>query len=421
MTNLNRRQLLKIAGASALATPALTFGATAQVVVVGGGAAGTVAARHIAAGNPDISVTLIERRERYHSGLASSQTLGGLMSANIVQFGYEALVRAGINVVQDVITSINAEQRVVLTASGKSVSYDRLVLAPGVSLERNTIDGYNEETALRMPHAWHDQGQTTILRQQIQSMGAGGTVIIAVPAGPISSPSAPYTRASRIAHYLKQNNPTAKVLVCDTKPDFPMSDLFRAAWQELYPGMIEWVSGQDTGGDIQAIDAGSMQIIYPLQTFSADVANVILPQSAGSLATAAGVCDTGGWCPVDITTFQSVRQPGIHIIGDSTQVDGLPKSAQIANSQAKACAQAIVSNLTDAEPGAVRFIDVDYSVVGNDYAFSTVTAYRPNDAGDGVQQISSQRSSLADPRSRRSRDYAYALSWYNNISQEMFG
>ena len=378
MIDFHRRSFLKIAGVSVLAAkwPGLAHGAAPHVVVVGGGAAGTVAAKQIAFSNSGISVTLIERHKQYHSNLAASQRLSGMIAADALRFDYEALGWYGITVIHDAVARIDAEKRLVSTVGGSSLSYDRLILAPGIDLDKNAIVGYDESAEARMPHAWHDWEQTSVLLRQIESMRPGGTVMITVPEDPISSATAPYERASHIAHYLKLNNPTAKVLIGDAKKDFPLSDMFRAAWADLYPGMIEWVGGQDTGGNVSGVDIGAMKIVFPDQTFSADVANIIPPLTAGSLADKADVRDASGWCPVDITSFESIRQPGIHVIGDATLADGLPKSAQVANSQAKICAFAIISALQGAEPGPVRFIDMDYSVIGPDYAFSSISTYQ---------------------------------------------
>ena len=72
-------------------------------------------------------------------------------------------------------------------------------------------------------------------------MEDGGTVVISSPVNPARCPPAPYERASLIAHYLKTKKPKSKVIVLDAKESFTMQKLFEAAWQELYPGLIEWV------------------------------------------------------------------------------------------------------------------------------------------------------------------------------------
>lgn len=50
-------------------------------------------------------------------------------------------------------------------------------------------------------------------------MRQGGLVIMTVPAAPFRCPPGPYERACQIALYLKDHNPTGKLLILDANPD----------------------------------------------------------------------------------------------------------------------------------------------------------------------------------------------------------
>ena len=69
-----------------------------------------------------------------------------------------------------------------------------------------------------------------------------------------------------------------------------------------------------------------MTLETDFETIRADVANVIPPQKAGEIAHRAGVADETGWCPVNATSFESMLQPGIHVIGDAIIAAPMPKS-----------------------------------------------------------------------------------------------
>ena len=191
-------------------------------------------------------------------------------------------------------------------ADGASLTYDRLVLAPGIDLRFDALPGYDEEAAAKMPHAWKAGEQTALLRKQLEAMDDGGLVALAVPAGPLRCPPAPYERASLIAHYLKTKKPKSKVIVLDAKESFTMQKLFEAAWQELYPNMIEWV-GLSNGGALSSVDAGTKTFSTDFDKYKAAVGNVIPPQKAGRVADSQ-VTDRTGWCPVDAVTFESSRK-----------------------------------------------------------------------------------------------------------------
>ena len=73
------------------------------------------------------------------------------------------------------------------------------------------------------PHAWTtDAAQFELLRRQITAMADDGVVAIVAPANPSRCPPGPYERASMIAHYLKTNKPSAKIVILDAKDTFTM-------------------------------------------------------------------------------------------------------------------------------------------------------------------------------------------------------
>ncbi len=72
-------------------------------------------------------------------------------------------------------------------------------------------------------------------------MRDGGVYVLSIPLAPYRCPPGPYERASMIAAYLKQAKPRSKVLVLDANPDVTSKGgLFKAAWNDLYKGIIEY-------------------------------------------------------------------------------------------------------------------------------------------------------------------------------------
>ena len=199
-----------------------------------------------------------------------------------------------------------------------------------------------------MPHAWIAGPQTELLRQQLDSMEDGG-FSDRIPSEPFSLSAFRIERASLVAYYFKQFKPRSKILILDAKDSFFEQELFQDAWVRHYPGMIEWLA-QFTGG-IKGVDIKDLSVKTAGDTFKGAVVNFIPPQMAGGLAQQAGLADQSGWCPVEPRTFESKLQRGIHIVGDATSGGDMPKSAFLANSQAKVCAFAIAAALT----GSARF------------------------------------------------------------------
>ena len=427
MTHITRRQFLKLAGSATAAgmigAPFIAGAAGGKrVVVVGGGAGGATAARYLRMNDPSISVTLIEANPNYHTCFMSNEVLGGDRKIESIRFNYAGLKKRGVNVVQDTVTAIDAAARKVMTASGKTFEYDRAIVSPGIDFKYEAIQGYSAEAAETIPHAWKAGPQTTLLRKQLEGMKDGGLFVLVAPPDPFRCPPGPYERASQVAHYFKRHKPKSKILILDAKDAFSKQGLFTAGWAKLYPGMIEWVAGSK-GGTVSGIDVKGMTVDAALDKHKGDVINLIPPQKAGKIASDAGLTNDKGWCPVNVQTFESSIHKGIHVIGDAAIATEMPKSGYAANSQAKVAAQAVIDLLNGREPGTPSYINTCYSILGKDYAVSVAAVYTLNKAENkivGVKGAGGLTPKDASPADLK-REVSYAHSWFNNITQDMFG
>jgi NADPH-dependent 2,4-dienoyl-CoA reductase/sulfur reductase-like enzyme len=412
--------------ASAAATSAMLVAkpvlaqARPRVVVVGGGFGGTTVARAIRRADPRVDVTLVETGSKFVACPFSNLVIAGLRDLRSQQFGYAKLAGEDIEVRIVAATGLDAQARRLALAEGGPLTYDRLVLAPGIDLNWNGLPGYSEATAATMPHAWKAGEQTLLLRRQLEAMEDGGTVLMSVPDNPYRCPPGPYERASLIAHYLKTRKPRSKLIVLDAKDQFSKQRLFQSAWRELYPDHLEWV-GLSQGGKVISVDRGEMTLVTEFGRHKGAVVNVIPPQWAGRIARNAGVADRSGWCPIDPVTFESRLVPNIHLVGDVIIAGGMPKSAFSANAQAKVCAAAVVRLLNGDPPSEPRLINTCYSLVGPDYGISVAGVYRPVNGVLADVPGSGGVSPSDAPRSFRAQEALYAAGWFNTITAEVFG
>jgi sulfide dehydrogenase [flavocytochrome c] flavoprotein chain len=409
------------AGASvwAFPRPLLSQGSQPRIVVIGGGFAGATAARFLKRADPRLEVTLVEPNPVFAACPLSNEVIAGLRDMRAQLFGYDRIAAAGIAVVHQAASGIDGHLRSVTLSNGVTLSYERLMLAPGSDLRFDALSGYDEAAAQRMPHAWKAGDQTLLLRRQLEAMEDGGTVVLALPALPYRCPPASYERASLIAYYLKTKKPRSKLVVLDAKDTFSMQRLFENAWQELYPN-LEWVP-VSSGGNPTAVDTAAMTVSSDFDTYQAAVANIIPPQKAGRIAALAGTADRTGWCPVDPATFESRLVPGIHVLGDAAIAGAVPKSAFAANATAKICAGAVARLVFGEVPVAPKFVNTCYSLAAPDYGFSIAGVYQPVD-GQWLEVEGAGGMSPADaPRALRSQEAKFANGWFNTITSEIFG
>ena len=418
---LTRRTLLKTAavGAAAAAFSRRTAAqASPKVVVVGGGFGGATCARELK--RKGLAVTLVEANAVYTACPFSNGVVAGLRPIEAQQLKLDAVEKGGIDIIQKKATGVDPQSRRIALEDGSSLDYDRLVLSPGVDIRFNALRGYDEAAATVMPHAWKAGEQTTLLRRQLEAMDDGGTFVMAAPANPFRCPPGPYERASLIAHFLKTRKPRSKLILLDAKDTFSKQRLFEAAWQELYPGLLEWVP-LSSGGQVTEIDPATRTLVTEFGSHRADVANVIPPQRAAAIAEAAGAVDQTGWCPIDPVSFESRLQPGIHVIGDAAIAAAMPKSAFAADCQAKVCADAIARLVRSEVPIEQKLVNTCYSLVAPDYGISIAGVYQPS--GDALVEVEGAGgiSPLDAPRSFRWAEARYAEAWFQTITTAVFG
>ncbi len=428
----NRRNFLKIAGAGGVAATAALYmpfaigGAGKKVVIIGGGMGGATAAKYMRMMDKSINVTLISADTNYYTGFASNEVISGERHMSSITFSYDGLRAHGVNVIIDTAADINAAKQTVKLASGKTLNYDRLIVSPGIDFRFDEIEGYDAKIAdEKIPHAWVAGVQTKLLHDQLHSIKNGGTVVVAAPRNPFRCPPGPYERVSQMAHYLKHNKPKSKIIVLDAKDKFSKFGLFTAGWKKHYGygtdnSMIEWIPAYK-GGTVESVEADSMTISTELDDIKADVINIIPAQKAGKIAFTAGLTNDSGWCPIQGKTFESTIHKNIHVIGDASIASPLPKSGYAANSEAKACAAAIVALLGGNEAPDPTFVNTCYSVIapGNGISVAMVYAYKDGKIvkakGAGGLTPSEFNETL------RAREVKYGHTWFNNITQDAFG
>ena len=412
---IDRRDFLKIAASTALVSlPMLSKAATqakGRIVVVGGGYAGATAAKYLRDwSNGGLDVIVVEPRSQFVSCPLSNLVLGGNKNINDLTFGYDLLKsNHGIQWVADEVVSIDAASRVVKMKQGE-LAYDRLVIAPGIDFMYEQLPMLQSPQSQEVvPHAWKAGKQTVNLRKQLESMKDGGVFVMSIPKAPYRCPPGPYERVCQVAFYLKNHKPNSKVIVLDANAEIiSKKGLFTKVWAEMYAGMIDY----RPNSSVVDVDVATKTVKTEFESVQANVLNVIPPQRAGKIAQIVGAANVDKrWCEVDFLTYESKIISNVHIIGDSVSA-ALPKSAHMATSQARVCANAIVAIMGQQMPDASPvFANTCYSFVSDKMAMHVANVYR-YDATKKIM-VTAEGGGVSDKPSELEGNYAQA--WAKNI------
>ncbi len=419
---ISRRALLGVAAwaAGTVAAPCVRAQAKPRLVIVGGGAGGASLARAVVSDSAGaIAVTLVEPNALYFACFQSNYALGGLSRLDNLLFSYDALAKAGVEVVPATASAIDRDRREVRLTDGRRLRYDRLALSPGIDLKYDSVPGWSRDGADAMPHAWSGERQFQILQARFDAVPDGGLIVIIAPPNLARCPPAPYERASMMAYALKASGRgRAKIIILDPKPKFPKQGLFQEGWEARYPGMIEWMA-PDISDGIQSVDPKTGTVVTGFETYAnADLVNVIPAQWAGTIAHAAGLVDAAGWCPVEPRTLASLIDRNIFVIGDAAFAGDMPKSAFAAHNQAQAVASVLHTEWLGRDIPPSSYANVCWSAIAGDDVVKESSRYAISDGK--IRETEIQLSQTGETADLRRQQRAEQAAWYEAMTGGVF-
>jgi sulfite dehydrogenase len=423
MMLMKRRDFLKVgAAASAMASLYGCAGGgkpSGHVVVVGGGYGGATVAKYLRMWSEgSVQVTLIERNPTFISCPISNLVIGGTKTMEDITVSYDGLKNKwGVRIIQDDVVAVDSAKKTISLKAGGNVSYDRLVLSPGIDFMYDEIPALKSADAQsKILHAWKAGAQTVALRKQLESMKDGGVFAISIPKAPYRCPPGPYERASLVADYFKKNKPKSKVVILDANEDVMSKPaLFKKAWADLYKGIIEFRNNSE----VKDVEVATNTAVLEFDKFKADVLNVIPPQRAGDIAHKSGIkLINNRWVDINWLSMESTSTPGIHIIGDAIfPAPTMPKSGHMANQHGKLAAAAILNQLSGLEPSPTPVVmNTCYSFVDAKNVIHVASIHQYDAATKTVQPVKGAGGVSA---ARNELEGKVAIGWAKNIWADM--
>jgi NADPH-dependent 2,4-dienoyl-CoA reductase/sulfur reductase-like enzyme len=410
-----RRGFLAGATALLLPRPGRAAGITPSIAIVGGGIAGSSAAFALRRHLPQARITLFDPLPQYHACYGSNHVLAGWLDDDALIFGRDGLRRAGIAFVPQAITMIERQAGALrLIGDGMRESVDHVILAAGIQQRPPAYGGYDPAA---MPAHWTAAERIAPLRDRLDALADGASIVMIVPAAPYRCPPAPYERATAMAARLKARGRRGRITILDAKTSFPKQALFEDAWARLYPGMIDWLP-VDVTGPVTAIDAGARTVITASDRFRYDLLHVIPPQQAAAVVVDAGLADATGWIPVSGAAFRSPRDSRVTVLGDAIIAGDMPKSAFAANAQARLAAASLAAEWQGREPPPADLFNTCYSRLAEGEA---VMVGGPFELVDGkIKARPGFISRVGESAAQRRRQCDEAIAWIGEFSRQVF-
>lgn len=297
-----------------------------RVVIVGGGSAGiTVAARLRRAGIDDVAV--VEPSDAHYYQPLWTLVGGGRAPAKSSVRAEAQVIPEGVAWVRDAAAGVDPDEQTVSLASGHELRYDYLVVAPGIQLDFDKVDGLPEALGARGVSSNYRFDLAPRTWEFISGM-RGGTAIFTMPAGPIKCAGAPQKIAYLAADWWRSKGlleKTRVILVLPTAAMFSQPD-----WAKVLEGIaagygievhkesqLVEVDGQSRTAVISDTAAGTKESV------DYDLLHATPPQSAPDWVKGTKLADPAspfGYVQVDQYTLQSPTWPNVFSLGDAANV-----------------------------------------------------------------------------------------------------
>lgn len=318
-----------------------------RVLIVGGGSGGLTVAARLAKALKGASIGVIDPSDKHYYQPYWTLVGGGVAKKEVTERDQASLIPNGVHWHHDAATVFLPEENAVLTAAGKRLSYDYLVVAPGIQLDWDKIPGLKENVGRNGLCSNYSYETVDSTWESIRNF-QGGTAIFTHPATPIKCAGAPQKIMYLAADYWLKNPPANdyKIIFNIATPK-----IFGVAH---YAGpLLKLVARYGIDLKLQhnltSIDAEAKSATFRNlateedQTIPYSMMHVTPPMSAPDFIKSSPLVDAAGWVDVDKHTLQHTKFANVFALGDASSLPTSKTGAAIRKQ-----APTLVANLISA-------------------------------------------------------------------------
>jgi sulfide:quinone oxidoreductase len=178
-----------------------------QILIIGGGAAGiTVAAELRSHDHEDaLDIAIVEPSESHYYQPAFTLVGAGAYSLKATRRAEESLIPSGVTWLKEAAAAFNPDANAVTLASGQVVTYDFLVVCPGLKLNWDGIKGLREAVGTGGVCSNYAPDTVEYTWECLENLKRGDVALFTQPPMPIKCPGAPQKIAYLASDFLKRS------------------------------------------------------------------------------------------------------------------------------------------------------------------------------------------------------------------------
>lgn len=292
-----------------------------RLLVLGAGTAGTMVVnrlhRLLDRGEWQITVVDQDATHYYQPGFLFIP-FGVYQKQDVIKRKQE-FIPHGVELIQQAIDRIDADQNRVQLADGRTLPYDFLVIATGAQTRPDQTPGLQEEEWYKSIYDFYTIDGAQALARQLATW-QGGRLVVNVVENPIKCPVAPLEFLMLADWYFHEKGMRDRVeLIYAT----PLSGAFTKPLAAKKLGYLLEEKGIQVVPDfmIERVEPTDKKIVAYDETEVAYDLLVSIPLNMGNEAIGrSGLGDELNYIPVDKHTFVSPQHPNIFVLGDAAAV-----------------------------------------------------------------------------------------------------
>ena len=298
-----------------------------QILIVGGGAAGITAAAQLKRARPGLGVAILEPSADHYYQPGWTLVGGGVFSMDQTHRREVDLIPAGVHWIRAAAAGFDPERNTVTTSAGDTLSYDVLVVATGLRLCWERIEGLSEALGQGGVCSNYSRDFAPYTWEAIQAFKCGNAVFTCAPM-PIKCPGAPQKIAYMADDIFKKKRLNAKVIYATATPGIFGIPAYAAPLREVVKR-----KGIDARYNhvLTAVRADRKEAVFKVtegetsreEVIPYDLLHVTPPMAAPDVVAGSPLANAAGFVEVDQFSLQHVRYPNVFSLGD---VSGMPNS-----------------------------------------------------------------------------------------------
>ena len=331
---------------------------TFDVVVVGGGSAGIAVASSLLKRRPQLDIVVVEPRYKHFYQPGFTMVGGGVFSPTQPQTFTKKVMPAGVRWIEAAVASFEPEKNQVVLEDGSHLEYRQLVVAPGLKLDWDAVEGLREslgKNGVTSNYRFDYAPYTWELVKNLRS----GRAIFTQPHMPIKCAGAPQK-----AMYLSCDHWLRNKVLDNIDVSFCNAGGVLFGIDHYVPPLMEYVNKYDAEleffHNLVAVDGEAKKAWFDVsqpgqdtvrEEMDFDMLHVCPPQTAPDFVRSSALANEAGWVDVAQDTLRHNRYGNVFSLGDACSAPNA-KTLAAARLQAPVVAENLIAVFDGKEPVA---------------------------------------------------------------------